>query len=108
MKNALAASATALALGASLAAPLSASAQASDHRTFDGSIVHVSRMNVKVQGVEAGKKQILSFIINHGTKMAHTLKNGEYVRVIYDQKLLGVRHADDIEPYANPAMKMKT
>ena len=43
-----------LALGAAFAAPLGASA-ASDHRTFDGTVVHVSRENIKVQGVEGGQ-----------------------------------------------------
>jgi len=108
MKNALAASAAALALAASVGTPLAGSAASSDHRTFDGTIVHVSSENIKVQGVEGGKSQILSFLINHGTKMRHTLKPNEYVRVIYDQKLLGARHADEIEPWANPAMKMKS
>jgi len=107
VKTALTTSAAALALGAVLGAPLSAGA-ASDHRTFDGTVVHVSRENIKVQGTEGGKSQILSFLINHGTKMAHEIKPNTYVRVIYDQKFLGVRHADDVEPWANPALKIKS
>ena len=70
--------------------------------------MHVSRENIKVHGMEGGKAQTLSFIVNHGTKMAHTLYPNEYVRVIYDQKLLGVRHADSVDPWKNPAMKMKS
>jgi hypothetical protein len=96
-----------LALGAAFAAPLGASA-ASDHRTFDGTVVHVSRENIKVQGVEGGKTQILSFLIDHGTKIAHTVKPNEYVRITYDQKLLGVRHADSVDPWGNPALKIKS
>jgi hypothetical protein len=104
----LTSSATAFALGAALAAPLTAGAASSDHRTFDGTVVHVSSENIKVQGMEGGKSQILSFLINHGTLMRHTVKPNEYVRVTYDQKLLGVRHADSIDPWNNPALKIKS
>jgi hypothetical protein len=106
--NALRTTAVVASLASLLAAPVAGSAKSSDHRTFDGNVVHVSRANVKVTGVEGGKKQTLSFLINHGTKIAHELKPNEYVRVTYDQKLLGVRHADSIEPYADPAMKIKS
>ena len=33
------------------------------------------------------------------------LKHGQYVRVVYDQKLLGVRHADKIYILNNANMK---
>jgi hypothetical protein len=99
--------AAALPLGMALSAPLVAGA-ASDHRMFEGTVVHVSRENIKVHGVEGGKGQTLSFIINHGTKIAHEVKPNEYVRVIYDQRLLGVRHADEVVPWANPALKIKS
>ena len=108
MKSAIISLTTGIALGAALAAPLGAGAASSDHRTFDGTVVHVSRENIKVQGVEGGKTQILSFLINHGTKIAHAIKTNEYVRITYDQKLLGVRHADSVDPHDNPAMKIKS
>jgi hypothetical protein len=97
----------ALALGAVIATPLTAGA-ASDHRTFDGMVVHVSRANIKVQGKEGGKMQTLSFLIDHGTKIAHEVKPNEYVQITYDQRLLGIRHADAVDPWANPAMKIKS
>ena len=106
MKTALFSTA-ALALGAALASPISAGA-ASDHRTFDGTVVHVSRENIKVQGTEGGKVQILSFLIDHGTKIAHEVKPNEYVQITYDQRLLGIRHADSVDPWANPALKIKS
>jgi hypothetical protein len=70
--------------------------------------VHISDSNIKVHGTEGGKPQTLSFLINHGTTMMKVIKSGEYVRVTYDQKLLGVRHADSIAPYGSSMMKMKT
>jgi hypothetical protein len=99
--------ASAAALSAAIATPLVASA-ASSHRTFDGTVEHISSTNIKVHGVEGGKAQTLSFLVNHGTNMTKLIHAGEYVRVTFDQKLLGARHADSITPYANPAMKMKT
>ena len=98
--------AVALSLGSMLAAPLSAGA-ASDHRVFDGTVVHVSKFNIKVHGVEGGKAQTLSFVIDKQSMM-RAVKPGEYVRVVYDQRLLGTRHADSVVPYDNPAMKIKS
>jgi hypothetical protein len=108
VKSALLRTTAAVALGASLLTPFAANAKSSDHRTFDGNVVHISSSNIKVQGTEGGKSQTLSFVINHGTTMMKVIKPGEYVRVTFDQKLLGLRHADAIDPYASPAMKMKT
>jgi hypothetical protein len=109
---------TTLALGA-LLGPAVAGAAGSDHRTFDGTIVHISSDNVKVKGLEGGQMQTLSFLyvprfgkLTHNggkvTRDQDALHEGEYVRVMYDQKALGVRHADAIEPYANPNLKMKS
>jgi hypothetical protein len=107
MKIAILPVAAAFAIGTSLVAPIAAGA-ASDHRTFDGVVVHVSHDNIKVRGKEGGKWQILSFLINHGTKIAHTISNNEYVRITFDQRFLGVRHADSVDPYADPALKIKS
>jgi len=117
LKRTLHTLAAGLALGA-LTLPVAANAASSDHRTFDGTIVHISSDNIKVKGMEGGQMQIISFLYvprvgklthNHGevTRDQKMLHEGEYVRVTYDQKALGIRHADDIEPYADPAMKMK-
>ncbi|HKU68374.1 MAG TPA: hypothetical protein VJP85_11415 [Candidatus Baltobacteraceae bacterium] len=72
---------------------------------FYGEVVHVSMNNVKVYDPHA--KQTLSFIVapafdqvfsDNGktTYQMKDLKHGQYVRVVYDQKALGVRHADKI------------
>ncbi len=78
-------------------------AKSSSHREFDGTIVEISRVNIKVHGVEGGKAQTLGFEGNF-TKQAN-LHKGEYVRVIFDQKFLGLRHADAVAPYG--AMKLQ-
>ena len=106
MKTAIFSAATALAFATSLS-PIASNA-ASDHREFEGHVVHVSSENIKVHGIEGGKGQTLSFLINHGTKMRHTVHAGEYVRIIFDQRFLGVRHADSVDPWKDPAMKIKS
>jgi hypothetical protein len=73
--------------------------------TFYGETVHVSTTNIKVRDPHTG--QILSFeilphfyrIFSANGKTTYQMKdihNGQYVAVIYDQKALGMRHADDI------------
>jgi hypothetical protein len=99
---------SAFAVGAALGAPLGiASAKSSDHRDFEGSVVHVSAENIKVHGVEGGRAQTISFLISPKvTKLTHSdgkataeLKEihvGDMVKVRFDQKFLGLRHADMI------------
>ncbi len=73
--------------------------------TFYGEAVHVSTTNIKVRDPRNG--EILSFeivphfyrIFSADGKTTYQMKdihNGQYVAVIYDQKALGIRHADDI------------
>jgi hypothetical protein len=107
MKHAIFSLSAALALGAVAGSPLAANA-ASDHRLFDGKVVHVSSENIKVHGIEGGQAKTISFLINHGTRMRHTIHAGEYVRVIFDQRFLGIRHADSVDPYGAPGMKIKS
>ncbi len=106
MKSAVLSMTAALAIGA-IAAP-TATFAASDHREFEGHVVHVSSENIKVSGIEGHKHQTLSFLINHGTLMRHAVKPGEYVRIIYDQRFLGIRHADSVDPWKDPMMKIKS
>lgn len=99
---------SAFAIGAAIGAPLGiASAKSSDHRDFEGNVVHVSAENIKVHGVEGGKGQTLSFMISPKiTKLTHNdgkstaeLKEihvGDMVKIRFDQKFLGMRHADMI------------
>lgn len=72
---------------------------------FYGEVVHTSVDNVKVY--DPNSKQTLSFIVtpefdqvfsDNGktTYQMKDLKHGQYVRVVYDQKALGMRHADKI------------
>jgi hypothetical protein len=72
---------------------------------FDGLVVHVSTDNIKVQDPKT--KQALSFLIlpkfdqvfsddGKTTYQMSKLHAGQYVKVYYDQKALGARHADRI------------
>lgn len=72
---------------------------------FYGDVVHVSVENVKVY--DPKNHQTLSFVLTpkfdqifssdgKTTYQMKDLKNGQYVRVVYDQKALGIRHADKI------------
>lgn len=93
----------ALALALAFAAPHAALAGKTN--TFYGITLHVSTHNIKVQNPKT--KETLSFLIlpkfdqvfSDDGKTTYQMKNvhaGQYVRIIYDQKLLGVRHADKI------------
>lgn len=73
--------------------------------TFYGITVHVSSNNIKVQ--DPRTKQTLSFEIlpkfdqifsadGKTTYQMKAVKAGQYVGIIYDQKALGMRHADKI------------
>jgi len=91
----------AIALAAAVAAPQMASAAS----TFYGITRHVSVNNIKVENPRS--HQTLSFLIlpkfdqvfSDDGKTTYQMKNvhpGQYVRVIYDQRAFGVRHADRI------------
>lgn len=78
---------------------------ASAASTFYGITNHVSMNNIKVTNPKT--HQSLSFIIlpkfdqvfSDDGKTTYQMKNvhaGQYVRVIYDQKAFGMRHADRI------------
>lgn len=73
--------------------------------TFSGTVNHVSDNNIKV--TDPKTKQTLSFLIvpkfdqifssdGKTTYQMKAIKPGQYVKVYYDQKLLGQRHADRI------------
>ena len=73
--------------------------------TFYGITVHVSTNNIKVEDPKT--KQTLSFEIlpkfdqvfsadGKTTYQMKSVKAGQYVGIIYDQKTLGMRHADKI------------
>ena len=94
------------AAGAAFAAALlTAPAPAPAASTFYGITVHVSTNNIKVE--DPRTKQTLSFEIvpkfdqvfsanGKTTYQMSAVKAGQYVGIIYDQKALGIRHADKI------------
>ncbi|GAC1598303.1 MAG: hypothetical protein NVS3B28_30280 [Candidatus Velthaea sp.] len=82
---------------------------------FDGLVTHVSTNNIKVQNPKT--KEALSFLLvphfqsvfsddGKTTRQMSSIKPGQYVKVFYDQKLLGARHADRILILNNANMKM--
>ena len=84
-------------------APGTAQAAKAGSQVFEGNVVHVSSNNIKV----ANPRQTLSFVLvphfdrvfsddGKTTVQMATLKPGRLVKVYYDQKALGVRHADRI------------
>lgn len=73
--------------------------------TFYGITLHVSTNSIKVQDPKT--KQVLSFeilpkfdqVFSADGKTTYQMKRvqpGRYVGIIYDQKALGIRHADKI------------
>ena len=71
----------------------------------EGTLVHISASNIKVKDDKTGKE--LSFaLVPHfdqvfsadgkSTYQMKSLHSGQLVKVFYDQKLLGLRHADRI------------
>ncbi|MGZ3507454.1 MAG: hypothetical protein ACXWNJ_03495 [Vulcanimicrobiaceae bacterium] len=102
--------AVALALAASL--PQVAMAAS----TFYGIVQHISTTNIKVE--DPKHKQVLSFALvpkfdqifssdGKTTYQMKAIKPGQYVGIIYDQKALGVRHADKIYLLNNANQKIK-
>ncbi|MGA2393167.1 MAG: hypothetical protein ABSH03_07450 [Candidatus Lustribacter sp.] len=91
----------ALFLGSFLAAPASAGVGSAN---VSGIVSHVSDNNIKITD---GSGHQLSFLIvpkfdqifdanGKGTYQMKDVKAGQYVKIYYDQKLLGQRHADRI------------
>ncbi len=109
----------AAALAAALA-PAFAAAQsvaAAQNSTFYGITVHVSSTNIKVQDPKT--KQVLSFTIvpkfdqvfsanGKTTYQMSAIKAGQYVGIIYDQRALGIRHADKIYLLTNANQRIGT
>lgn len=103
----------ACALTLAFAATAPQTAQAMTNSTFYGIVVHVSANNIKVQNPKT--KETLSFLIvpkfnavyrEGKTMQMSAIHNGQYVGIIYDQKALGVRHADQIYLLTNANEKI--
>ena len=102
----------ALFLGSFLGAPASAATVGSAN--VSGIVSHVSDNNIKITD---GTGHQLSFLIvpkfdqvfsedGKSTYQMSDIKAGQYVKVYYDQKLLGARHADRIVlMHSNNAVK---
>jgi hypothetical protein len=79
-------------------------AEKAGSQIFEGLVDHVSSNNLKVSDHKANKT--ISFLLvprfnqvfkSHGKTMQQaTLRNGQYVKVYYDQKFLGRPHADRV------------
>ncbi len=92
-----------LAVALALAAPPAADAAKVGSAVFEGNVVHISTTNIKV----ANPQQTLSFaLVPHfdqvfssdgkTTYQMTKLHSGQLVKVYYDQRALGIRHADRI------------
>ncbi len=103
---------TALLFAASAVVPQLALAGKTNN--FYGNVVHASVDNLKVYDPKT--HQTLSFIVTpkfdqvfsgdgKTTYQMKDLEHGQYVRVVYDQKALGIRHADKVYILRNNNMK---
>jgi len=99
----VAAALAALPISASMMAPATAAKVGS--AWVEGTLVHISDNNIKVKDDKTGKE--LSFLLvphfdqvfssnGKSTYQMKALHSGQLVKVYYDQKLLGQRHADRI------------
>jgi hypothetical protein len=110
----LAALVAALAIVSLFVAPAGARVKAGS-QIFEGLVEHVSPNNLKV--VNPKTKQTLSFLLvphfgkifksDGKTAQEKELAEGAYVKVYYDQKALGARHADRILILNDANMAMK-
>ena len=82
----------------------------------EGTLVHISASNIKVKDDKTGKE--LSFtLVPHfdqvfssdgkTTYQMKSLHSGQLVKVFYDQKMLGMRHADRILVLTRHEMPVK-
>jgi hypothetical protein len=104
-------------VAATLVAGVPPNVLAATNSTFYGITVHVSSQNIKVEDPKT--KQVLSFVIvpkfdqvfsadGKTTYQMSKIKAGQYVGIIYDQRALGVRHADKIYLLTNANQRIGT
>jgi hypothetical protein len=88
-----------------IVAPAPAQAAKVGSSWVEGTLVHISSSNIKVKDDKTGKE--LGFLLvphfdrvfsadGKTTYQMKSLHSGQLVKVYYDQKLLGARHADRI------------
>jgi len=91
-----------------------ATVQAMPTQVFEGNIVHISTSNIKVKNTT----QTLGFVLvphfdqvfsgdGKTTYQMKRLHAGQLVKVYYDQKALGIRHADRILVLDRAEMRVK-
>ena len=107
----VAAALAALPLTASMTAPATVGSA-----WVEGTLVHISDNNIKVKDDKTGKE--LSFLLvphfdqvfssdGKSTYQMKALHSGQLVKVFYDQKFLGQRHADRILVLNRAQMQVK-
>lgn len=95
----------ALPIATLVVAPSPAQAVTVGSSWVEGTLVHISTTNIKVKDDKTGKE--LGFLLvphfdkvfsadGKTTYQMSALHSGQLVKVFYDQKLLGARHADRI------------
>ena len=105
------------AFGVSALAPAPAAAATVGSSWVEGTLVHISSANVKVKDDKTGKE--LSFLLvphfdqvfsddGKTTYQMKALHSGQLVKVFYDQKMLGARHADRILVLTRTQKPVKT
>jgi hypothetical protein len=91
--------------GASFAVLSPAQAATVGSSWVEGTLVHISATNIKIKDDKTGKELGFTLVPHFDqvfsadgktTYQMKALHSGQLVKVYYDQKLLGVRHADRI------------
>ncbi len=101
----LAALIAAVPVATAVVAPAPAQAAKVGSAWVEGTLVHISSSNIKIKDDKTGKE--LGFLLvphfdqvfssdGKTTYQMKSLHSGQLVKVYYDQKLLGARHADRI------------
>jgi len=112
----LAALLAAATLGTAVVAPAPAQAAKVGSSWVEGTLVHVSTSNIKVKDDKTGQE--LGFLLvphfdqvfsgdGKTTYQMKSLHSGQLVKVFYDQRALGMRHADRILVLNRSEMQVK-
>ena len=92
-------------IAATFVAPAPAQAEKVGSAWVEGTLVHISATNIKIKDDKTGKELGFTLVPHFDqvfsedgktTYQMKSLHSGQLVKVFYDQKLLGVRHADRI------------
>ncbi len=96
---------------------VAAPAATAGSQVFEGITRHVSENNIKVYDPHSGKTQSFMIVGRFGNvfsadgrhqKQMKDIVAGQYVKVYYDQKMLGMFHADRILIMSSANQKMGT